>query len=38
MRNKYVSELILMNHMTYMDCSTEGSTDTDCDCDMVDGK
>lgn len=37
MQNEYVSELILMNQMNYMDCPDEGSGDTDCDCDAVDG-
>lgn len=37
MQNKYVSELIMMNQMTCMDCSSEGSTDPDCNCDGVDG-
>ena len=37
MQNEYVSELIMMNQMTCMDCSSEGSTDPDCNCDGVDG-
>ena len=37
MQNEYVSELIMMNQMCCMDCSNEGSGDSDCDCDMVDG-
>ena len=37
MQNEYVSKLILMNQMNYMDCPGEGSGDTDCDCDAVDG-
>lgn len=38
MQNESVSELrFLTNEMFNMDCSYEGSTDTDCDCDGVDG-
>lgn len=39
MQNENVSELLfLTSEMFYnMDCSTEGSTDSDCDCDGVDG-
>ena len=37
MKNEYVSELIMMNQMNCMDCSNEGSTDPDCNCDGVDG-
>lgn len=36
MYSEYVSELIMMNQMNCMDCSTEGSTDPLCDCDRVD--
>lgn len=38
MQNEYVSELILMNQMCCMDCSSEGSGDPDCNCDGVDGE
>lgn len=37
MYSEYVSELIMMNQMNCMDCSNEGSGDTDCKCDAVDG-
>lgn len=37
MKNEYVSELIMMNQMSCMDCSNEGSGDPDCNCDAVDG-
>ena len=37
MRNENVSELLYLNEMLNMDCSSEGSTDIDCDCDGVDG-
>lgn len=39
MQNKNVSELSFLSNETFynMDCSYEGSTDTDCDCDGVDG-
>jgi hypothetical protein len=38
MQNENTSELLLIsNEMLYnMDCSSEGSTDSDCDCDGVD--
>lgn len=36
MQNEYVSELIMMNQMSCMDCSNEGSGDPDCNCDKVD--
>lgn len=37
MKNEYVSELIMMNQMKCMDCPGEGSGDSDCGCDKVDG-
>ena len=37
MRDEYVGKLFFVNLKYYMDCRSEGSGDSDCDCDMVDG-
>lgn len=39
MQNEFVGKLIYVNQfiVTCMDCPNEGSGDSDCNCDMVDG-
>lgn len=37
-QNENVSELIFMVSNISMDCDTEGSMDSDCGCDAVDGE
>ena len=34
---KTMVDVYHQNELMYADCGSEGSTDPDCDCDMVDG-
>lgn len=37
-QSEYVSEIVFMASNISMDCDTEGSMDSDCGCDAVDGE